>query len=527
MKQSFSLLMMALSAAVVVNVVSGCASQSQDIVIPTTTTKAPAANAPLSGARPLPSSAPAATAPAGPQVAGVATSINTQNATYVASSFDALPGWKSDTLVESWAAFVESCKVLSGKVGEWKSLCARSASVNPSNNDSVRKFFETEFAAYQVQDERSKNEGVVTGYFETDLKGSRRYGAPFIYPVYGVPSDMLYLDSRNIDRTLRSQKVAAKVDGRIVTLQQGLTVRDAAGAGSYLLDLNTVGLDTLDRRVRLRIEGRQLVPYYTRQEIDSRGAPNAKVIAFVDDILALYEMQIQGAGRINLNSGERIQVSYAEQNGHPFRPTVSSKTKSRTRGGEVELEADDEDEGIEGIRTRGFKLSKPAQGGRVAAAPVKAGEARASGSGISDPSYVFFNESAVTNRGPVGALGVPLQAGRSIAVDPRTTPLGYPVFVSTRDPGSGAPLQRLTVAQDTGGAIRGAVRADYFFGNGPAAAASARRMKERGQMWVLLPKGMKVAGGVVNKKKTRGGGVEDLPMCLVETEQACIEDQAE
>jgi membrane-bound lytic murein transglycosylase A len=512
-----------LGYSLALQVLFGCTSPGQEIVIPNEQKSLPR---PVQSAGGLPSPV-AAPAASGPQVAGIATSINTQNATYVASGFSGLPGWGSDNFTESWAAFSESCRVLSGKVAEWKALCARSAQVNASSNDSVRKFFETEFVAYQVQDERSKNEGVVTGYFETDLKGSRRYGAPYIYPVYGVPSDMLFLDSRNIDRTLRTQKVAAKLEGRTVTLQQGLTVKDAGGAGTYLLDLTTIGLDTLDRRVRLRVEGRQLVPYYTRQEIDALGAPNAKVIAFVDDVLALYEMQIQGAGRINLSSGERIQVSYAEQNGHPFRPTVAGKSKSRTRGREVELEPDDEDESLEGIRTRGFNLSKPAPGGKVAAAPVKAGAPRASGSGISDPSYVFFNESAVSNKGPVGALGVPLQAGRSIAVDPRTTPLGYPVFVSTNDPSKGTPLQRLTVAQDTGGAIRGAVRADYFFGNGPAAAASARRMKERGQMWVLLPKGMKVAGGVVGKKKTRGGGVEDLPMCLVESEQACVEDRAE
>jgi membrane-bound lytic murein transglycosylase A len=511
---------MSLGFSIATQVLLGCVSQGQEIVIPAEQ-KAP--SRPSAGT-------PAVTAvsvPTGPQVAGVATSISTQNANYVASGFSALPGWGNDTISESWAAFLESCRVLSGKVAEWKTLCARSAQVSAGSNDAVRKFFETEFVPYQVQDERFKNDGVVTGYFETDLKGSRRYSAPFIYPVYGVPSDMLFLDSRNIDRSLRSQKVAVKVDGRNVTLQQGLTVRDAGGAGVYLLDLNAVGLDTLDRRVRLRVEGRQLVPYYTRQEIDTLGAPNAKVIAFVDDIAALYEMQIQGAGRITFGNGERIQVSYAEQNGHPFRPTMSGTAKSRTRGGEVELEADDADEGLAGIRTRGFTLSKPPAGSRVAAAPVKAGAPRVAGSGITDPSYVFFNESAVTNKGPVGALGVPLQAGRSIAVDPRTTPLGYPVFVSTKDPGSAKPLQRLTVAQDTGGAIRGAVRADYFFGNGPAAAASARRMKERGQMWVLLPKGMKVAGGITGGKRTRGGGNAELPMCLIEAEQACIEDRAD
>jgi membrane-bound lytic murein transglycosylase A len=516
---------------VLLSILIGCTSTKQDIVIPSSDQKPKVGNAPVGKpANEKSNPPPSAVVNVGPQVAGVATAINTQNANYVVSGFEGLPGWGADTVAESWPAFVESCKVLSVKVQEWKGICARSASVNASNNEAVRKFFEQEFVAYQVQDERNKNDGVVTGYFETELKGSRRYGAPYVYPVYGVPSDMLFLDSRDIALGLRSQKVAVKLDGRTVIIQKGLSLRDATGAGVYLLDLNTVGLNTLDRRVRLRVEGKQLVSYYTRQEIDSLGAPNAKVIAFVDDVAALYEMQIQGAGRITLTGGERIQVSYAEQNGHPFKPTLAGKSKSRSRGGEVELEPDDEEEEAGTIRTRGFTLSKPAAQSRPASVPAtsqaKPGAPRNLASGIQDPSYVFFRESSLTNRGPVGALGVPLQAGRSIAVDPRSTPLGYPVFVSTRDPGKGSPLQRLTVAQDTGGAIRGAVRADYFFGNGPTAAASARRMKERGQMWVLLPKGMKVAGGSPNRKKTRGG-VEDLPMCLIESDEACIEDSAE
>jgi len=126
----------------------------------------------------------------------------------------------------------------------------------------------------------------------------------------------------------------------------------------------------------------------------------------------------------------------------------------------------------------------------------------------------------------VGAFGVPLSAGRSIAVDPRSTPLGYPVFVSTRTPGSGAPMQRLTIAQDTGGAIRGAVRADYFFGNGQQAATNARRMKERGQLWILLPRGLAVAQAATSSAiRTRGGPVgANLPQCLVPSEGSCVDD---
>jgi membrane-bound lytic murein transglycosylase A len=136
---------------------------------------------------------------------------------------------------------------------------------------------------------------------------------------------------------------------------------------------------------------------------------------------------------------------------------------------------------------------------------------------------VFFKESVgATATGPVGAFGVPLLPGRSIAVDPRSTPLGYPVFVSTRTPGTGAPMQRLTIAQDTGGAIRGAVRADYFFGNGQQAATQARRLKERGQLWVLLPRGLAVAAAATSTIRTRGAAVgADLPQCLVAEEGMC------
>jgi membrane-bound lytic murein transglycosylase A len=104
-----------------------------------------------------------------------------------------------------------------------------------------------------------------------------------------------------------------------------------------------------------------------------------------------------------------------------------------------------------------------------------------------NPSFVFFRELPDSGGGPIGALGVPLTPGRSIAVDPRAVPLGAPVFLATTLPLSEQPLQRLVMAQDTGGAIKGAVRADFFWGFGAEAGARAGRMRQRGEMWVLLP----------------------------------------
>jgi membrane-bound lytic murein transglycosylase A len=478
------------------------------------------------------SSRPAST---GASVAGQARTFSTQLATYTSVSFDAVPGWARDDFSESWPAFLGSCKVLTGRGAEWKEVCARSVKVDGKNNNAIRGFFESEFSAYQIRDDDRKPDGVVTGYFEPEIAGSRTYAAPFIYPVYGQPDDMLFADARKLPAG--SGTVAARVEGRNVVVQTGLSTRDMGAPGLYALDLSGISRDTLDRKVRLRTEGKQLLPYYTREEIETKGAPNAKVLAFVSSATALYEMQIQGSGRIKLASGEIVRVAYAEQNGQPFRPTLAQAANGKpsspvkVRGSTIELQLDDGDDDDVGnvsnntIRTRGFTLARPTASGAVVV-PGRRAAGAVTGSGIKDPSYVFFKESTSPIGGPVGAFGVPLSAGRSIAVDPRSTPLGYPVFVSTRTPGSGAPMQRLTIAQDTGGAIRGAVRADYFFGNGQQAATNARRMKERGQLWILLPRGLAVAQAAVSSAiRTRGGPVGgNLPQCLVPTEGVCVDD---
>jgi membrane-bound lytic murein transglycosylase A len=491
----------------------------------------------------MPPDAPTARSspPAGASVAGQARTFSTQLATYTSVSFDAVPGWSRDDFSESWPAFLGSCKVLTGRGAEWKDVCARALRVDGKSTNTIRGFFENEFSAYQIRDDDRRPDGVVTGYFEPEIAGARQYGAPFIYPVYGQPEDMLFADARKLPAG--NATVAARVEGRNVLVQTGLSTRDMGAPGLYALDLSGIARDTLDRKVRLRVEGKQLLPYYTREEIETKGAPNAKVLAFVSSATALYEMQIQGSGRIKLANGEIVRVAYAEQNGQPFRPVLAQaangkpRSPVKVRGSSIELQlddGDDDDVGATGaagavdsgaIRTRGFTLARPVASGAVVV-PGRRAAGAVSGSGIKDPSYVFFKEATSPVGGPVGAFGVPLSAGRSIAVDPRSTPLGYPVFVSTRTPGSGAPMQRLTIAQDTGGAIRGAVRADYFFGNGQQAATNARRMKERGQLWILLPRGLAVAQAAVSSTiRTRGAAVgADLPQCLVPSEGSCVDD---
>jgi membrane-bound lytic murein transglycosylase A len=160
-----------------------------------------------------------------------------------------------------------------------------------------------------------------------------------------------------------------------------------------------------------------------------------------------------------------VRVAYADQNGHPYR----SIGRYLVDKGEMTLD----------------QASAQNIKGWAAAHPLRIQELL-----NANPSYVFFTEEGLADprNGPKGALGVPLTAQRSIAIDPQFVSLGVPVFLATTQPGSDAPLRRLMLAQDTGGAIKNAVRADYFWGFGSGAGEKAGKMKQRGTMWVLLPK---------------------------------------
>ena len=179
--------------------------------------------------------------------------------------------------------------------------------------------------------------------------------------------------------------------------------------------------------------------------------------------MELFFLHIQGSGQIELETGERLRIGFAEQNGHPYR----SLGRYLVDRSELALEQ----ASMQGIKTWG------------AANPDKLQEAL-----NANASYVFFREIA-DPRGPFGALGVPLVPQYSLAVDRRHVPLGAPVYLATTLPLSEEPLMRLIAAHDTGGAIRGVVRADFFWGSGEQAGAAAGRMRQNGKMWLLWPRG--------------------------------------
>ena len=480
--------------------------------------------------------APTDLAPPPRAAAAADTDVKTRNALFKASSFAELPGWGQDDLDTAWDAFQSSCLALA-KREAWKPLCARAARLS-RNPTELRRFFEQEFALFRILNADASRDGDVTGYYEPLINGSLRPEGAFKVPVYATPNDLYTLDWKLIPPAQRRATVFVVKSGRSLSVAPGRV------PGSYALDTTRFELDTRDRNWRVQLVGERALPYRTRAEIETSGRLDAPVVAWVDDALALYAMQVQGSGRIRLRDGTVLRVQYAEQNGHPFRPVrlVSSapeRVRTRSLGaGPEEAEtfeladaapsaaAPVDDSALEGVTTRGLKqaATKPAAnppasdalvdqllGGAqrkpaaksapataAAAAPSKAAPpARSSIPGAprsaalgSDPSYVFFRVAPDQSpaRGPVGALGVPLTAGRSIAVDPRITPLGYPVYMAApTPPGSTLPLQRLVVAQDTGGAIRGAIRADFFWGSGSDAGRQAMRTRQRGQMWLMLP----------------------------------------
>jgi membrane-bound lytic murein transglycosylase A len=239
-----------------------------------------------------------------------------------------------------------------------------------------------------------------------------------------------------------------------------------------VVDLGDVYPELKGMRLRGRLEGRRVVPYYDRAQIDSGPAAlRGKELVWVDDAVDLFFLHIQGSGRIVLDSGETLRVGYADQNGFPYR----SIGRLLVERGDLVLEQ----ASMQGIKT--WAREHPGELAQLL---------------NSNASYVFFRELPASAGGPPGSLGVALTPRRSIAVDARHVPLGAPVYLATTWPNSSRPLNGLTLAQDTGGAIRGPVRADFFWGYGEPAAREAGRMKQKLRMWVLLPHAYPVPGAI-------------------------------
>jgi membrane-bound lytic murein transglycosylase A len=353
-------------------------------------------------------------------------------ARYIPATWSELPGFAEDRLHEAWPAFVAGCRALVARPASadiWRRPCAAATLVDANDERAVRAFFAAHFSPWRVAFADGRDTGLVTGYYEARLEGSRERTERFTVPLYAPPADLVAIDVADVHPELRG------------------------------------------KRVRGRLDGRRVVSYWTRHDIERGTARlDARPLAWVADPLDAFFLEVQGSGRIALPDGGTLRVGYADQNGHPYR-AIGRVLVER---GEMALA----DVSLQSIRA--WATRHPDQ--------VRA---------LLDenPSYVFFREIAppaagspeAAIDGPIGSLGVPLLSQRTIAVDPAAIPLGAPIWLATTMPGEGAPIRRLVLAQDTGGAIRGAVRADYYWGFGDDAMRLAGAMREQGRVWLLWP----------------------------------------
>ena len=352
------------------------------------------------------------------------------------AKWEDIDGLLDDDLGAAWGAWLQSCTTLKNKP-LWQAACNAASSLSKSNNDksnndkpsnaAVIAYLTSYFDVYSASNTEGNNTGLITGYYEPLLKGSRSQSAQYPYPLYRQPSDLVTVELADIYPDLKFKRVR----GKLVNKQ-----------GSQ-----------------------KLVPYMTRAEIEATPSPLAgNEIVWIDDIIDVFFLQIQGSGLVDLDNGHQMHVGYADQNGHTYN-SIGRLLIERN-----ELTADQASmQGIKNWARNNLSKLRDLLN--------------------SNPSYVFFRELPSGLPGPLGALGVPITAERSVAIDPKYIPLGAPIFLSTTQPNSPTLLKRLMVAQDTGGAIKGGVRADFFWGAGETAGKQAGAMKQQGKIWVLLPKG--------------------------------------
>ena len=350
-------------------------------------------------------------------------------------AFKDVPMWKADLVREALPTFLKSCAKLvkkqptdmigpmkqMGTVADWLPICASARLVRLDNEAEARIFFETRFRPYLIFNGTSST-GLITGYYEPELRGSWHQDANFRYPLYTRPKDIKTAELGQFDP---SQK------GTIL-------------AGQF--------------------SGDKFIPYHSRADIEAGILAGRQLeLMWVDDPIDAFFLHIQGSGRVIMPDGSTVRVGFSGRNGRPYRAIGGELINSGIMTpAQVSMQS-----------IRSWIRNNVLQGRQLM---------------MKNESYIFFR--VVEGDGPLGSQGVVLTPERSIAVDRSLIPLGIPVWIKTTLPGStlGAKdLVRLTVSQDTGSAIKGPLRADYFWGFGGRAGEMAGHMKQAGQLYLLLP----------------------------------------
>ncbi|GKT08082.1 murein transglycosylase A [Desulforhabdus sp. TSK] len=285
------------------------------------------------------------------------------------------------------------------------------------------------FDIYRSRSAESSGESLVTGYYEPVLDAAMQRGGDFLYPIYRIPPDLVTIDLASFNPKLYS-----------------------------------------DQKIVGRVEGSRVVPYYTRQDIDTgkKLETTGCQLAWLKDPIDVFFLQVQGSGMLRLPDGKMRRVGYAGANGHPYRSIGKYLLEKGVMAAEeITLQS-----------LKDYLRNHPLERDEILSY---------------NESYVFFRW---IDTGPIGSINVPLTAGRSIATDPQFFPKGALAFLETKKPRLDAqgqvlgwePLQRWVLNQDTGGAIKGPGRADLFCGTGEAAEWTAGRMKHPGRLYFFLLK---------------------------------------
>jgi len=355
------------------------------------------------------------------------------------TNFSSIKGWPEDDTRDALSAFRRSCTRLmtlpeersmgadgmAGTVADWRPACRAALELVAADAEGARRYFQTWFRPVIVRN-NGDDLGLFTGYYEPILRGSRQRSDRFRYPLYEMPSHFISVDLGEFKKDLAGQRVV----GRVV--------------------------------------GNRLRPAENRAEIETGGLDGkAKVLLWVDDPVDVFFLHIQGSGLVELAEGGVQRVGFAGTNGHAY----TAVGRTLIARGEVPVEQ----MSMQAIRSW-----------------LRANPDQAQALMNENASYVFFRP--IAGAAAIGSQGVELTARRSIAIDPKWIAMGIPVWLDTfvkesdeRNPGP-TKLRRLFVTQDTGGAIRGVVRGDVFWGTGEEPAILAGGMREYGRYYAFLPR---------------------------------------
>jgi membrane-bound lytic murein transglycosylase A len=356
-------------------------------------------------------------------------------------AFTDVPGWQQDHLSAAMTALRRECAVIATLPADTE-LGGEVPATRPGGRAGDWRPLCAATAAVAPGDEagaravlertlqpyaindNGQAEGLFTGYYEPEVAGAMRRGGRYQTPLLRRPADLVRVDLGDFSRDLKGHTIEG------------------------------------------RVSGPRLMPYYDRAGIEAGALDGQKLaLMYLADPIDAFFLQIQGSGRVRTADGQIVRVTYDAQNGRPYVPIgrllVERGALARDK---VSMQS-----------IRAWLEGHPDQAQALMDA---------------NPSYVFFRRipGLPANEGAPGALHVPLTPERSLAVDRRFIPLAAPVFVATSDPLDGAPWQHLLLAQDIGGAIKGPVRGDIFFGWGADAERLAGTMQQKGAAYLLLPR---------------------------------------